>query len=361
MLVACDGPEPIVVRGVTLSEKSVAFDAQGGQKTVVVTPFPEEEKWQIGEGQSEWLAVIAVEDGVRLIASENTTALPRKAEFYIVSPQNHFEPHKVSVAQEAAPEVSYTTSAAESYSFDSEGGSFSFVVVTEAEWSIEVDGEWLQVECDESLVTLSAEPHSGEERLGAQLTLKVGRGEQQQTQVIAVEQQTRAENRYLNMLGKWEITAAKWFYSPNGSLNSLDYAPNQNDYYLIFDMVEGEYGKTLIMQNFLYPGTELEVRYDSQTGNIVIPFGWTVLSYDVFLYITLVSDRQFSYAASEVVAEYSEADESLTLDMPTVSGFNYVGFGLWTYSDNGGKVAFGSQYRPTMFPMGPIVLKKQNI
>ena len=28
----------------------------------------------------------------------------------------------------------------------------------------------------------------------------------------------------------------------------------------------------------------------------------------------------------------------LTPDLPTVDGFNYVGFGLWTYDENGGKV-----------------------
>ena len=48
----------------------------------------------------------------------------------------------------------------------------------------------------------------------------------------------------------------------------------------------------------------------------------------------------------------------ITFDMPTVSGFNHVGFGLWTYDENDNKVALGSTYRPTMFPMDEIVLRK---
>lgn len=362
LMAACSEPEPIVVYGVTLSQRSVAFDAEGGQMRVEVVPFPEEESWTLEGCEAEWLTVSATDGGVDVVAMANTSPEVRSAAFSIVSPESKFDPYKVTVSQEAAAKVVYTTSAEESYTFDSEGGSFSFSMVSESMWSVTSSEGWLTVEIDESVVTLSAERHEGDERRVATLTLEVGEGVQQQTLEIAVEQQTVAENKYLNLVGKWEITSDKWFYSPNGSLNSLSYSPNPTDYYLIFDMVEGEYGKTLIMQNFLYPGTELEVRYDSATGGIVIPFGWTVLSYDVFLYMTLVSDRQFSYAAGEVDAVIAnEEGTALTLELPTVSGFNYVGFGLWTYNDSGAKIALGSQYRPTMFPMGPIVLRKHNI
>lgn len=359
LVASCSEPEPIVVYGVTLSESSVAFGAEGGQRSVGVMPFPVDEAWSLEGSQVEWLTAIVVDGGVRVMVEANTSPEVRTASFRIVSPKGHFDPRKVTVSQEAAPEVDYSTSLQESYCFDSEGGVLSFTVVSDSKWSVVSDQQWLGVTIDGSLVSLSAGRYEGEEPRTATLTLTVGSGVQEVVVEIAVEQQTLSQNRYLNLVGKWEITAAKWFYSPNGSLNSLDYAPNQTDYYLIFDMEQGEYGKTLIMKDFLYPGTELEVRYDSQTGGIVVPFGWTVLSYDVFLYLTLVSDRQFSYAAGEVKATISDDGDALTFDMPTVSGFNYVGFGLWTYNDNGAKIALGSQYRPTMFPMGPIVLKKQ--
>ena len=115
------------------------------------------------------------------------------------------------------------------------------------------------------------------------------------------------------------------------------------------------------MKNFLYPDTSLEVRYDKDTGNIVIPFGWTVYSYDYFLYITLVSSTKFSYASFEVEGIRSSDSASISLDLPSVDGFNYVGFGLWTYTDSGNKVAVGSRSYPTIFPMGTIVFKKHSL
>ncbi len=359
---SCAKSEPMVVYSLTLSQRSVVFGAEGGERLLAVVPFPEEEEWNLlVDEQPEWVTMTASDEGVIVVAEANTAPEVREASFSLVSPKGNFEPYEVTIAQEAAALLSWSTSAAESYQFDSEGGERAFVVVANAEWRVESDSQWLEVEYsrEEGRVVLRAARNESEELLRARLTITVGEGVQQESREIVVEQDIRANNPYYKLVGQWEITAAKWFYSPNGSLNSLDYNPNPNDYYLVFDMVEGEYGKTLLMQNFLYPGTEMEVRYDSTTGGIVIPFGWTVLSYDVFFYVTLVSDRQFSYASYEVSSTLSEDGTSLRLDMPTVSGFNYVGFGLWTYNDSGDKIAVGSNYRPTMFPMSPIVFKKQ--
>ena len=362
-LSSCGKPEPIVVYGLTLSQQSVVFDAEGGAKLLSVAPFPEDEAWNLEiVQQPDWATIESVAEGVEVSVVANTASTIRSASFRLVSPEGRFEPYEVVISQEGAKELSWSTSAASSYAFDSEGGQISFVVVANDEWSVESSAEWLSVECDkaDSKVVVVAAPNREEEPLSATLRLVVGSGEQQESLDIEVVQDIRANNPYYKLVGKWEIMATKWFYSPNGSLNSLDYAPNPSDYFLIFDIEEGVYGQTLVMKDFLYPGTELEVRYDSATGGMVIPFGWTVLSYNVFFYITLVSDRQFSYAAYEVAALPEEDGGVIALDMPTVSGFNYVGFGLWTYDENENKVALGSNYRPTMFPMAPITLRKHN-
>ncbi|MBO5806504.1 MAG: BACON domain-containing protein [Tidjanibacter sp.] len=362
-LSSCSKPEPIVVYGLTLSQQSVVFDAEGGAKLLSVAPFPEDEAWNLEiVQQPDWATIESVAEGVEVSVVANTASTIRSASFRLVSPEGRFEPYEVAISQEGAKELSWSTSAASSYAFDSEGGQISFVVVANDEWSVESSAEWLSVECDkaDSKVVVVAAPNREEEPLSATLRLVVGSGEQQESLDIEVVQDIRANNPYYKLVGKWEIMATKWFYSPNGSLNSLDYAPNPSDYFLIFDIEEGVYGQTLLMKDFLYPGTELEVRYDSATGGMVIPFGWTVLSYNVFFYITLVSDRQFSYAAYEVAALPEEDGGVIALDMPTVSGFNYVGFGLWTYDENENKVALGSNYRPTMFPMAPITLRKHN-
>ena len=360
---ACSEPEPIVVYGLTLSQSSVVFDAEGGECLVSVAPFPENEIWKINNQLPEWVEAEVVEEGVRVTAQANSVSDVRTAQFSIVSPKDRFEPYVVTISQEGSDrgDVDFVTSAAESYTFDSEGGTYRFTVLSNSEWSVVDDAEWLAVEYDREsgVVELSAQPNEGTEGLAATLAILYTLNGEPQSVEIAVAQQTRAENPYLNLLGKWEISATKWYYSPNGSLNSLDYAPNPTDYYLIFDIEQGEYGKTLLMKNFLYPNTALEVRYNSATGGFVIPFGWTVLSYDVFLYITVVQGRKFSYASLEVDVTPTEDKTALTVELPTVDGFDDVGFGLWTYDEEENKIALGSTYRPTMFPMGSVVLRKQ--
>lgn len=354
--VGCSEVEPVVVHSLTLSEGGVVFDSEGGQKSVVVTPFPEDMAWSLVVAEpKEWYGVEVEGTNVVVTVSPNTQAIERTALFEIVSPTGLFDTKVVTVSQEAGRvQGSIATSAAESYEFDSMGGDYTFTVYAEDEWSVECSADWISVDTVASVVTLSAAENSLGEQRSATVSVKSGT----QSVDIAVSQQTHSQNGYLKLLGQWEITATKWFYSPNGSLNELDYNPNQKDYYLIFKMEQGEYGKTLIMKDFLYPGTSLEVEYDSQSGGIVIPFGWTVLSYDVFLYITLINSNKFSFASLEVAATPSEDHLTLTLVMPAVAGFDYVGFGLWTYNDNGSKVAFGYRSQPTMFPMGRIVFRK---
>lgn len=363
VLGACAEPEPIVVYGLTLSHTGVVFDANGGENLLEVAPFPNDEEWTIDAEQlPAWVSVEVVNDGVKVSAVANLSASVRTTQFSLLSPDGNFEPYKISVSQEGADEGAegFMTSAAESYTFDSEGGEYRFTVVSDSKLMIEYNAEWLTVEYDmqSGVLTLSAESNEGEERLEATLTLYYTLNDEPQSMEIAIEQQTRAENPYYKLVGRWLISASKWFYSPNGSLNSLDYDPNPADYYLIFDIEQGEYGKTLVMKNFLYPHTSLEVRYDAATGGFVIPFGWTVYSYNVFFYITLVGERQFSYAAAEVDVVPSEDGTILTLDLPTVSGYNWVGFGLWTYDEEENKIALGSTYRPTMFPMGNVTFRK---
>ena len=358
----CSKNEPLVVESITLSTHGVAFDSDGGSRTIAVMPFPEDVEWRIVcAEQADWFTVSATDGAIMVDAEVNYSTKQRRGEFSVVSPNGEFESVDVAVMQEAASELSYSTSAAEVYDVDSEGGAITFSVVCDNEWGVSTVEEWIATEVDieAGRVVLNIAKNEGEEQLVGEVELWFGCGEQRVEQQVIVNVGTRADNPYYKLIGNWEITATKWFYSPNGSLNSLDYSPNASEYYLIFSMEEAEYGETLTMRNFLYPGTSLEVRYDKATGGIVIPFGWTVLYYDVFFYVTLVSSTQFAYASLEVDATPDSNVTSLTLRMPSVDGYNYVGFGLWTYSDDGSKVALGSNYRPTMFPMGDIVFKKR--
>lgn len=347
----------------TLSESSIVFDMQGAEKSLSVAPFPEKEKWTAAYAEEEdWFTFEAVSDALLVVVEPNYSTQSRSGAIILSSPEDHFEPYRVEVLQEGAEPLEFTTTVKD-HEFDSEGGEICFTVTSNYDWTVGYEADWLTVvhEVPSDRMLVLCQPNESEEQRSAILTMYIGEGEQMQVRDVVISQGTRAENPYFQLLGKWEITAAKWYYSPNGSLNSLDYNPNPADYYLIFDIEQGEYGKTYVMSDFLYPGTSLEIRYEKETGNIVIPFGWTVFSYDTYLYITLVGTSKFSYASLEVDGVPSEDFSSIALELPAVDGFNYVGFGLWTYNDNGDKVALGSRYMPTLFPMGPIVFKKQTL
>ena len=352
----CSDVEPLVVHSLTLSEGGVVFNSDGGQKSIAVKPFPENLSWSVHVAEpTEWFSVNVDGASVVVTVAPNIEPVERMSQFEIISPTEQFASKVVTVSQEAAEaHKTIVISADKTYEFDSMGGSYTFTVHAACEWNVDCVADWLSVNIVDNVVTISASENSANEARKATVTVK-GCTESVD---LAVSQQTHRQNGYLQLLGQWEITATKWFYSPNGSLNELDYNPNQTQYYLIFKMEQDVYGKSLIMKDFLYPGTSLKVEYDRQTGGIVIPFGWTVLSYDVFLYITLINSNKFSFASLEVPATPSEDYLTLTPIIPAVAGFDYVGFGLWTYSDNGGKVAFGYRSQPTMFPMGKVVFRK---
>lgn len=360
----CDKHESVYAYGVQLSVDGVSIDACGGERRVVVKAFlPDGDSWSVErDGAEEWFECRVEGDAIIVAIEPNNDTAMREGSFNVVSANGSFETRHVTVTQEAAEELMLDVNAEECYEVDSEGGNYTFVVDSNAEWRISSSEAWVVASADIEArrATLVIAANEGDAQREANITVEVGEGGLYKQVSFTVKQYTRAENAYLNLVGKWEITASKWFYSPNGSLNSLDYTPNPSDYYLIFDLDEGEYGETLIMRDFLYPGTALEVRYNAETGGIIIPFGWTVLSYDVFFYVTLLNSTQFSYASLEVEATPNDECTALTLDMPTVDGFNYVGFGLWTYDENGNKVAVGSNYRPTMFPMGDIQFVKKS-
>lgn len=360
MLISCAGSDdnsPLL----RLSANGVAVGAQGGSRTVTIATYPKGEAWSVAQKEEmTWFSVTTNDNTLTITIEPNLSSNERYGELQIVSPKRHFAAYTLKVMQEANTETTHSTSAAERYEFDSEGGRYSFSIFTNGSWDISTDAEWITLEKDvqANKASIIAETNLSEQSLKGSVFVTIGTGEQAQITEIPVTQGTRAENPYYKLCGKWEITASKWYYSPNGSLNTLDYAPNPSQYYLIFDIEEGVYGESLVMRNFLYPNTSLEVRFDKQSGGFVIPFGWSVHTYSIFLYITMVSSTQFSYASLDVLVTPSADCTALTPEMPSVGGFNYVGFGLWTYNDNGQKVAVGSSSLPTMYPMGNIVFRK---
>jgi len=363
VLHGCQQDDTSIYAYAELSENSAVFDADGATKVIDIQVYPEGTAWQVeADDQPDWFSFESVSGGIEVTARPNFSGDSRKGAIFITSPENVFEKLELKIVQEAGLESEFSTSLAE-YDFDSEGGEYTFTVRSNYSWKVTSDASWLKVAADDEtgLVVLSAAPNMSENTLSAIVTVTAGTDEQKEVVQCIVRQGIRAENKYLKLLGKWQITSSKWYYSPNGSLNSLGYNPAPDTNCLIFDLVEDRYNETYLMKDFLYPGTELQVRFDRETGGIVIPFGWSVYGTSVFFYVTLVGTKQFAYASLEATAVPSGDASALSLDLPPVDGFPNVGFGLWTYNDNGDKVAFGSSSRPTVFPMSPIVFSKQHL
>ncbi|MBR3826161.1 MAG: BACON domain-containing protein [Alistipes sp.] len=353
--VGCAEEERLVVSSLSLSNHAAVFDATGGSTTIDVCPFPATEGWAVRGDAQEWFSYSVDGNTLTINVSKNLSTFSRRAEVVVTSPTSSFDDSTIAIIQEGATAVELSHSAAEAHTFDSEGSTYTFNLVSNYAWNVTVDADWITVNDDKSgCVMLTAEANTAHEDRSATATITAGEGDNTLSATIALSQSTHEKNPYYKLTGKWEITADKWFYTTNGSLNTMDGSPSASQYYLIFDIVEGTYNETLYMRDFLYPGTSLEVRYDPATEGFIIPFGWSVYAYEVFLYITLINANQFSYAALEVAVEPSADHTILTLKMPGVSGYNYVGFGLWSYDDNGDKEAFGSNMYPTMYPMGNI-------
>ena len=342
---------------VRFSENSVVFDTQGGTKSVNVTTYPKGVAWSIScEEQADWLLFEAQDERIVVTVEPNLSDKERQVKLSVSAVGGEFATRELAICQEAGEAPIFITSAEATYEFDSRGGEKSFTVVSNLNWSVESIADWVKIEQNEKIITLSVNEYEGTTERKAEVVVSAG----DTTKTIEIVQHTAAQNRYLNLVGKWEITATKWYYTTNGSLNEVGYTPAAEEYCLLFDIEEAEYGKTLTMKNFLYPRTALEVKYNAESGGFVVPFGWPVLSYDVFLYITGISGRQFFYASYEVEVKPEEDSAMLSFAMPSISDCDYVGFGLWTYNDNGGKVAFGYSSRPTMYPMGDIKLVKKS-
>lgn len=363
VLSGCKEDDSFIFTYAALSESSVVFDGNGATGSVEVQVFPEGTLWQADYDAEEydWLTFECTPSGIEVTAQPNHEGESRQGTINVTSPEGKFKDMELKVFQEVAEGLEFSTSLNE-YAFDSEGGAYKFTVESNYSWEVTSDASWLKVKADVNtgLVVLSAEPNASEKTLSAIVTVTAGPEERKEVVQCVVKQETRAENKYLNLLGKWQIVSSKWFYTTNGSLNSTDVTnPEPNQYCLIFDLVQDKYNETFIMQDFLYPGTKLQVRFDKETGGLIIPFGWSVYDYSVFFYVTFVGSNKFAFASMEAKAEPSGDGSVLSLALPALEEFNYVGFGLWTYNDNGDKVAFGYSSRPTMYPMSPIVFNKQ--
>jgi len=137
---------------IVLSRSSVAFAQKGGTTTVAVaTPSD----WKVS-CPDDWVTLASEEGLLTISAASNTTDNVRNSKITV---ETAGDKQEIAVHQAFSWEtVLLSTTASEEISLDSEGESVLFTVVSNGQWSVTSDADWVSVESD---------PVSGTVRVGA--------------------------------------------------------------------------------------------------------------------------------------------------------------------------------------------------
>ena len=154
--------------------------------------------------------------------------------------------------------------APENVELDSEGESFSFTVESAGEWTVSSSADWLSISKDGNTVSISA-PVNAEDHRTAALTVTATAGNDTQAATINVEQQSRNENTYYNMLGYYGLRANDWY------INTA--AVGEAGIGAFCTIEEKEYRKSFIIKDLFANGTEVSATYDSRSKKMSIDLG----------------------------------------------------------------------------------------
>lgn len=258
---------------IVLSRSSVAFATEGGTTTVSVAS-PSEWTATCPDG---WVTLHPEGEYLTISVDNNATADTRNAKVTVKSAADE---HEVTVHQAYALEtVLLSTTAPEEISFDSEGESYIFTVVTNGEWTATCDADWLTIDCNRvnSTVTLSATGNPADHRT-EMLTVSSTNGKETKSCKVAVAQDSHAENPYYKLLGYYGLYAQNWYYggSPLGVGGTGTFCTVE----------QKEYRKSVYIKDLFVKGTVVEAAYDKQTGTLTVELGRNCLQVDLSASVT---------------------------------------------------------------------------
>ena len=368
---SCTKTEPTVKA--SLSSDAAVFGVAGGSRTIAVT-VSEGAEWDLvaPPASVDWCTVEKGEASITVTVTENTTGDVRSTSMTVNSPKGAFAAMTLNVLQEkAAAEEAHTfvTNAMESYEFDSEGGSYTFVVASNSEWSAVPDedaAKWLTVKVNDKsgTVTMTAPGNTGDARLAGTVTVTDANGEEEHTKTISLLQYTRAENPYFQWIGKWKLTAPRWYYATTTGqlMNGASYHPDNRPSTCIapatFKIIAGKYKETYYLEDFLEEESLVEVNYDLENNVITLNTN-QYMNNGSYIFPTTINNSNTSYYAMAghaglswiITGEMSEDLQSVTL-----SGFKkhndtdiYAGFGAFWFNDS------GTNYYYTRYTFYPVV------
>lgn len=361
----CSDDDDPVPASLTLSAETVVFPIDGGSKTVAVVSSTAEAVLT-AESDNEWCRA-SIAGGTLTITAETNAAPEIRKAVVTVKSTDGAPDGKIAVSQEAAAETTLAISAAGDFEFDSEGGTCTVTVKSNRTWTASTEAGWLTLESDPATGTLviEARPNTGEQVLESTVRIEAGSGVYAKSQTVAVRQQTRAANAYLNIIGQYEIYADAWLYTKRSG-SYITFSALEGGIFPAGDpnceIIAGEYNTSFILKNFMMSGMTYQIMYDKQTNTIEWPLGWYIGYYSSYAYYLCyasitVSETSSSFNSPEAKSvTCSISDDFRTISVNGLSDDGTDGMGIYYMYDEYGMYPTVNAY----YPFGPkIELRKK--
>lgn len=341
-MAGCSESEPEVVPQAFLSADRLIFDQTASEKPITVTLVGDLAVSSVESSAEEWCTAEMSADAIVVKVTANDTEEYRSADVVVKFDSEVVFPMTIKVAQESGEVPYLKTTASESFEFGCRGGEYKFSVSSSAEWKAELVGcSWATLSSDASSVTVKALENKGNEVLSGKV--KVTSGET--SLEYAFTQATLASDKYLALLGEYDIYAEKWYqvtrYASNkgwcsalgkgGTLRELCTSPASSLFTTTATLTEDKYGVSYYLEGCFLQGQKLPIVLNKKTGGLEIPALWntgTALIYynkysppeDMSCFLvdyTISSDNSMKYnqyAAGVITASVSEDCNTITID-----------------------------------------------
>lgn len=344
-MAGCSESEPEVVPQAFLSADRLIFDQTASEKPVTVTLVGELAVSSVESSAEDWCTAEMSADAIVVKVTANDTEEYRSADVVVKFDSDVVLPMTIKVAQESGEVPYLKTTASESFEFGCRGGEYKFSVSSSAEWKAElVDCSWATLSSDASYVTIKAPENEGNEVLSGKV--KVTSGEI--SLEYAFSQATLASDKYLALLGEYDIYAEKWYevtkynsYShkglcgalgKSGTLRELCTSPASSLFTTTATLTEDKYGVSYYLEGCFLQGQKMPVNLNKETGKLEIPTLWntgTALIYynrysppeDMSCFLVTytinssdVSMKYNQYSAGVITASVSEDCNTITID-----------------------------------------------
>ena len=345
LMAGCSESEPEVVPQAFMSADRLIFDQTASEKPVTVTLVGELAVSSVESSAEDWCTAEMSADAIVVKVTANDTEEYRSADVVVKFDSEVVLPMTIKVAQESGEVPYLKTTASESFEFGCRGGEYKFSVSSSAEWKAElVDCSWATISFDASSVTIEAPENNGNEVLSGKV--KVTSGEI--SLEYAFSQATLASDKYLALLGEYDIYAEKWYqvtryntYShkglcgalgKSGTLRELCTSPASSLFTTTATLTEDKYGVSYYLEGCFLQGQKIPVNLNKETGKLEIPTLWntgTALIYyssyspaeDMSCFLVSyainssdVSMKYNQYSAGVLKASVSEDCNTITID-----------------------------------------------